>query len=74
MPSLQMEPLAQWRDGACGHAIHCDGGALGLFLAAMSVERPVPDIIVRIAAAMGALSGFSMINVMQIVRIYLSGR
>lgn len=57
MPSLQMEPLAQWRDGACGHAIHCDGGAL-----AASVERPVPDIIVRIAAAMGALSCFSMIN------------
>jgi len=58
-PSLQTEPLAQRRDGACGQAIHCAGGGLGL---AARAEWPVVDATITMADAIGVVNkGFHMV-------------
>jgi len=59
-PCLQTEPFAHRRDGACGQAIHCAGGGLGLLARA---EWPVAETTIRIAAAMGVAKGFNMVRV-----------
>ena len=55
---MQTEPLAQRRDGACGQAIHCAGGGLGL---AARAEWPVVDATITIAAAIGLVKGCNMV-------------